>query len=87
MGRLLRGSRGAKVGRERQQLGFTVHSGRPQQTFVRASDLGQNLDLDWGVGLRLGGVGLGWRFSLLLLLQEDLVVQKLELGWVPAKQK
>lgn len=28
------------------------------------------------------GVGLGHRFSLLLLLHEDLIVQKLELSWV-----
>lgn len=40
-------------------------------------DLGLDLDLDWRVGLRLG---LGrW---LLLLLQEDLVVQKLQLSRV-----
>lgn len=44
-------------------------------------DLRLDLDLDWAVGLRLGG-GLGRRFGLLLLLQEDLVVQELELGWI-----
>ncbi len=48
-----------------------------------ALDLG--LDLEWGVGLR-SDVGLGLRFSLLLLLHEDLVVQKLELGWIPVDQ-
>lgn len=45
-------------------------------------DLRLDLDLDWGVGLRLD-VGLGLRFSLVLLLHQDLVVQKLELGRVP----
>lgn len=52
---------------------------------MEALDLGLDLDLDWGVGLRLD-VGLGLRFGLLLLLHEDLVVQKLELGWVPVDQ-
>lgn len=50
-----------------------------------ALDLGLDLDLEWGVGLSLG-VGLGRRFSLLLLLHEDLVVQELELSWVPVSQ-
>lgn len=31
-------------------------------------------------------MGLGLRFGLLLLLHEDLVVQKLELGRVPVDQ-
>lgn len=62
-------------------MGLTVHSGRPQWTFMGALDLGLELDLEWGVGLGLGG-GLGRRFSLLLLLHEDLVVQKLQLSWI-----
>lgn len=62
-------------------MGLSVHSGRPQRTFLRALDLGLELDLDWGVGLRLDG-GLGGRFCVLLLLHEDLVVQKLQLSWI-----
>lgn len=82
MGRLLRGRCGLKAGLERWRMGFAVHSGGPQQVFMGALDLGLGLGLELGLGLRLD-VGLGLRLSLLLLLQEDLVVQKLELGWVP----
>lgn len=50
-----------------------------------ALDLRLNLDIEWGVRLRLD-VDLGLWFGLLLLLHEDLVMQKLELGWVPVGQ-
>lgn len=52
---------------------------------MNALDLGLNLDLERGVGLCLDA-GLGWRFTVLLLLHENLVVQELELGWVPVNQ-
>lgn len=76
MGCPLQRCRSVQVGRERWRMGFTVHSGRPEWSFMEALDLRLDLDLDWGVGLRLD-VGLGLRFGLLLLLHEDLVVQKL----------
>lgn len=47
-----------------------------------ALDLRLGVGLHDGVGVRLD-LGLCLWFGLLLLLQEDLVVQKLELSWVP----
>ncbi len=76
---------GVKIGLRTCWMGFMVHSGWPQWNFTEALDLGLDLDLNWRVGLRLD-VGLGRRFSLLLLLQEDLVVQELQLGRVPVDQ-
>lgn len=64
---------------------FTVGSGWPQWIIMRALHLRLDLDLKWWLGLSLG-VGLGWRFCFLLLLHEDLVMQELELGWVPVDQ-
>lgn len=81
MKKLLRDCCRVQVRLERLHLGFTVHSGRPQRTFMGALDLRLDLDLEWRLGLRLN-VGLGLRFSVLLLLHEDLVVQELELSRV-----
>lgn len=44
-------------------------------------DLSLEVDLNWMVGLRRAAC-LGRRFTVLLLLQKDLVVQELELCWV-----
>lgn len=65
--------------------GFPVHSGRPQRTFRGTLELRRGLDLEWGLGT-CGGVGFGLRFILLLLLHEDLVVQKLKLSRVPVDE-
>lgn len=62
--------------------GLQVQLGRPEWTLSGALDLRLDVGMRDGLGLRLD-LGLGLRFSLLLLLQEDLVVQKLELSWVP----
>lgn len=69
---------------ERWKIGLLVHLRRPGQTLSAALDLGLDLDMRGGMGLRLD-LGLCLWFCLLLLLQEDLVVQKLELSWVPVK--
>lgn len=69
-------------GAQRRNLRFTVHSGRPQRTLRGTLDLRGELGLEWVVGPVMG-VGFGLRFALLLLLQEDLVVQKLKLSRVP----
>lgn len=47
-----------------------MQPGRPQRTFLGALRLGRDLDL-------------GLRFSLLLLLHENLAVQELQLRGVP----
>lgn len=62
-------------------MGVTGQSGGPQRTLMGVLDFGLDLDLGRGVRLRLD-VGWWLRFSLLLLLHEDLVVQELELSWV-----
>lgn len=79
------GCRDVPVGLEGWRLGFRVHLTWPEQTFMGALDLWLGLDLDLRAGLRLK-VGLSLWFGLLLLLHEHLVVQKLELGWVPGDQ-
>lgn len=63
---------------ERRTTGLQVHLGRPEWTLSGSLDLRLDVGMRDGLGLRLD---LG--FALLLLLQEDLVVQKLELSWVP----
>ena len=80
-----RGYGSADIRLERWNLGFTIHPGGPQWTFMGGLNFRLDLDLDWGLGLRMD-VGLGLRFSLLLLLHKDLVVQELELSWVPVNQ-
>lgn len=61
------------------------YSWRPQWSFRGGLDSGLDLGLVRWVRLRLDG-GLRFWFSLLLLLHEDLVVQDLELSWVPVDQ-
>lgn len=71
---------------ERRTSGLLVG---PESTLTGALDLGRQVGVRDQVGLRQGlGLGLGWglRFGLLLLLQEDLVVQKLELSRVPVDE-
>lgn len=67
---------------KRWTTGFLVHLGRPESTLTGDLDLRLGVGLRDGVRLRLD-VGLCVWFDLLLLLQEDLVVQELELSWVP----
>lgn len=67
---------------ERWTTGLLVHLGRPELTLSGALDLRLDVGRRDGVRLRLD-LGLCLWFGLLLLLQEDLVVQKLELSWVP----
>lgn len=72
---------------KRWTSGLLVHLGRPESTLTGALDLRLGVGLRDGVGLvvRLD-LGLCLWFGLLLLLQEDLVVQKLELSWVPVDE-
>lgn len=71
-----------RQGVKRWTSGLLVHLGRPESTLTGALDLRLGVGLHDGVGVRLD-LGLCLWFGLLLLLQEDLVVQKLELSWVP----
>lgn len=65
-------------------IGPPIDLRRPGWTLSGSLDLGLDLDVCGGVGLRLE-LSLCLWFCLLLLLQQDLVVQKLELSWVPVK--
>lgn len=67
---------------KRWTTGLLVHLGRPEWALPGALGFRLEVGIRDGLGLRLD-LGLGLWFCLLLLLQEDLVVQKLELSRVP----
>lgn len=80
-----RGQQSCRVRRhgvERWTTGLLAHLGRPEWTLSGGLDLRLDVGMRDGVGLRLD-TGLCLWVGLLLLLQEDLVVQKLELSGVP----
>lgn len=82
-----RGQQSCRVrshGVERWTTGLRVYLGRPERTLLGALDLGLDVGVRDRVRLRLD-LGLCLWIRLLLLLQEDLVVQKLELCWVPVE--